>query len=242
MSGSKVRFGSGVIAASTARTKVRLWDESVTTRRRASCASVDISTASRASRACSVFDTAGWLISIAAAISPTEQPSGRESRCNNTLRCFYARSGYPVPYYTGQLSFSATKLERYFATMQDRGTLDVCVRTQVVDFAFIAATAFLFVSSLLLVARAFAPRHPGRRIVTALVPLALVAPVFDSLENLCSFVMVANPTSISSPLALVYSTMAAIKFAGFAAVYGIAAVGLVDAALSRRRLAPVPAL
>ena len=126
--------------------------------------------------------------------------------------------------------------------MRDQGTLGVYMQTQVVDFAFIAATAFWFVSCLLLVARAFAAGHRARHIVIALVPLALVAPVFDSLENLFSFVTVAHPTSISSPLALVYSTMAAIKFAGFAAVYSITAVGLVVAALTRRRPAPVPAL
>jgi hypothetical protein len=149
---------------------------------------------------------------------------------------FYARSGYPVAYYAGQLSFSATKLERYYTTMRERGTLEVYVQTQIVDFAFIAATALAFVGSLLLVARAFPAGHRGRRFMTVLVPLALVAPVFDSLENLISFVMLRNPASISPPVAVAYSTMAAVKFAGFAAVYAAIMVGLVSAAVCRLRL------
>src|SRR5690348_9050965 len=51
---------------------------------------------------------------------------------------FYARSGYPVPYYVGQLSFSAGKLSGWYTTMREAGTLGVYWQTQFMDFAFIA--------------------------------------------------------------------------------------------------------
>ena len=66
---------------------------------------------------------------------------------------FYARSGFPVPYYVGQLSFSAASLQGWYGDMLDRGTLGVYWQTQFVDFGFIAATLLLHVAALVLVAR-----------------------------------------------------------------------------------------
>ena len=63
---------------------------------------------------------------------------------------FYARSGYPVPYYVGQLSFSAARLQGWYGDMLDRGTLGVYWQTQFVDFGFIAATLLLHVAALVL--------------------------------------------------------------------------------------------
>src|SRR5690348_14502156 len=88
---------------------------------------------------------------------------------------FYARSGYPVAYYEGQLSFSAAKLSGWYSSMQRAGTLDVYWQTQFVDFAFIAATGLFFTALLLLVARAFPAGSRGRRLAGRLVPLGLVA-------------------------------------------------------------------
>jgi hypothetical protein len=151
------------------------------------------------------------------------------------LDSFYARSGYPVPYYEGQLSFSASKLEGWYGTMQQSGTLGVYWHTQLVDFAFIAATAVFFTALLLGVARAIPSTHPARRLAAALVPLGAAAALFDVVENLASFVMLVNPTTISEPLALLYSGVAALKFAAFVGVYAWTVAGLVLAVTVRRR-------
>jgi len=151
------------------------------------------------------------------------------------LDTFYARSGYPVPYYRGQLSFSADRLEGWYAAMLDAGTLDVYRQTQLVDFGFIAATALFFTALLAVVARAFPAGHRGRRLATALVPLGLAAPLFDVIENLVSFVMLADPTEISQPVAIAYSCAAAVKFGAFLAVYLWVALGLAAAGVARGR-------
>jgi hypothetical protein len=148
---------------------------------------------------------------------------------------FYARSGYPVPYYEGQLSFSAEKLEGWYTAMQRNGTLGVYWQTQFVDFGFIAATALLFTAALLLVARAFPADGKARKVAVALVLLGPVAPLFDVVENLISFVLLADPASVNQPLALLYSSAAALKFAGFAAVYTCTFAGLVTAGTIRLR-------
>ncbi|GAA2703287.1 hypothetical protein [Actinoplanes palleronii] len=148
---------------------------------------------------------------------------------------FYARSGYPVPYYTGQLSFSASKLSGWYTGMERDGTLDVYWQTQFVDFAFIAATALFFTALLFAVARAFPAGSGGRTFARRLIWFGLAAPLLDVLENLLSFVMLPDPGAISPVVALLYSSAAALKFACFFAVYLWAAVGLTTAAVVRIR-------
>jgi hypothetical protein len=150
------------------------------------------------------------------------------------LDTFYARSGYPVPYYEGQLAFSAAKLTGWYTAMQRNGTLGVYWHTQFVDFGFILATGLLFTAVLLLVARAV-PAGAARRLALTLVLLGPVVALLDVVENLISFVLLTSPTAVSEPLALIYSTAAALKFAGFLAVYTWAVAGLVTAAVLRLR-------
>ena len=150
------------------------------------------------------------------------------------LNTFYERSGYPVPYYVGQTSFDAAKLEGWYATMRSAGTLDVYWQTQFVDFAFIAATALLHLALLALVARLL-PAGAWRRTAVALLVVGLLAPAFDVLENLASFVALANPTDISPIVAVVYSSFAALKFLCFFAVYLWVPVALVAALVFRAR-------
>ncbi|BCY05320.1 hypothetical protein [Actinoplanes sp. L3-i22] len=144
---------------------------------------------------------------------------------------FYARSGYPVPYYVGQLSFSAGKLSGWYAEMRRHGTLGVYWQTQFVDFAFIAATMLFFTALLVAVARAFPAGSRGRRIGRRMVWFGVAAPLFDVLENLFSFVMLPDPAAISPTVALLYSTAAALKFACFVVVYLWTAGGLSTAGI-----------
>ncbi len=148
---------------------------------------------------------------------------------------FYARSGYPVPYYVGQLSFSAEKLSGWYTSMRQAGTLGIYWQTQFVDFAFVAATALLFTAALALVARAFPAGTRGRRIASGAVVLGPLGPLFDVVENLLSFAMLPDPGSINPVVAVLYSTAAAVKFAGFFAVYLWIPAALVAALISRRR-------
>lgn len=158
-----------------------------------------------------------------------------QSVAQTVLDGFYARSGFPVPYYVGQLSFSARKLESWYAEMERGGTLDVYWQTQFVDFGFIAAVALLHTAALLLVARAAPVGTRWRRAATALVLLGPAAPVLDAGENVVSFVMLARPHGVSQLAAVVYSAAAAAKFAGFVAVYVWVPVGLAAAAVLRYR-------
>ncbi len=70
----------------------------------------------------------------------------------------------------------------------------------------------------------------------ALVMLAvgLAAPLFDVLENLISFVVLARPHDIARPVALMYSASALVTSCCFALTYAWVPVGLIAAAVLRR--------
>ena len=126
------------------------------------------------------------------------------------LDASYAASGYPVDYATGQLSFSAERLEGYYAVMAQAGTLDVYLRTQIIDFGFIASVMPLSALLGTLVSRV---GGWARGLGLAAAVLGIAGAGFDVLENLLSFVILAQPDQIAPPMALAYSSAAAVKFA-----------------------------
>jgi len=125
----------------------------------------------------------------------------------------YAASGHPVDYFTGQTAFSGPVVKEYYGHMQDAGTLDIYVRTQMIDFGFILAMIGIGVFVFTLLARAGRAGSFSRR-VGLLAGLSIVTGALcDAIENGISFIMLANPAGFADWLALPYSTFASVKFA-----------------------------
>lgn len=124
----------------------------------------------------------------------------------------YIASKFPVPYFEQQTSFDALKMKLWYQFMIDQGTFDVYLQTQFIDFIFIAAvilagfTVWTLLSSL---------HHEGIFFHKWGFKFAYALPIagaFDILENLVSFLMIANPQNFADVLLLPYSTFAVIKF------------------------------
>ena len=128
------------------------------------------------------------------------------------LDASYAASLHPVDYATGQLAFDSEVIEGYYAVMIEAGTLDIYWRTQMIDFGFIASIMVLSVLLGTFLARLGGPGSWGARAGIAGAVLGLAGATMDVLENLMSFVMLANPQNISQLVAFVYSSFAAAKF------------------------------
>ncbi|MFK7801525.1 MAG: hypothetical protein AB8G95_07845 [Anaerolineae bacterium] len=125
----------------------------------------------------------------------------------------YAASNFPVPYYEGQTTFSGDQIKEYYAYMIEAGTLDIYWQTQVIDYAFIASVIFMG----LLLPSFIAKLHlkgswlfKGTMLFAFLIPLG---GLFDALENLVSFAMLARPETFPNWLAIIYSSFATLKFA-----------------------------
>ncbi len=152
---------------------------------------------------------------------------------SSTLTASYVESKFPVPYHVAQLSFSAEKLKGWYATLQELGTFDVYLLTQHIDSLFILSVLLLHCFALVLISRLFTANSRGRKIMVVCALISAIAPISDQLENLVSYVMLANPADFADVLAYIYSSFAATKFAFFVFAYIVAPLGLIVGVISR---------
>lgn len=152
------------------------------------------------------------------------------------LDATYAASRHPVDHLTGQTAFSAEVIKGYYAQMQAFGTLETYQRAQVIDFGFILGMLLVGVLLSTFIAR-FAREASTARRAALLAGLAMIgASVSDSLENLVSFVMLADPQGFPGWIALAYSGFAAVKFALIALAILLALVATALTSAGRLRL------
>jgi hypothetical protein len=124
------------------------------------------------------------------------------------LDASYLASRHPVDYATGQLSFSAELVKGYYAHM-----IDIYWKTQFIDFGFIAAVFCLGLFFATAIARVSRLGSWGRWLGMAAGFAAMSGATADAFENFISFVMLSNPNSFPSWIAVVASTFSALKFA-----------------------------
>jgi len=128
------------------------------------------------------------------------------------LEASYARSLFPVPYFEGQTSFSSEKIRTWYAYMINHGTFDIYFLTQLIDFVFISAVIVMGFSNWTLVANLH-PKNSFFQRTGYYAAFALpLAGLFDILENLVSFIMIADPSGFPDSVVMVYSSFAVIKF------------------------------
>ena len=145
------------------------------------------------------------------------------------LDALYAQSGHPVDYATGQTTFDAAQIKEYYAAMQEGGTLDVYIRTQQFDFLFLATLGLFGLLLGTFIARFARVGSWGRWFGGAVAIFAIVGASCDAIENIWSFVMLADPQGFAAWLAIPYSGFAVAKFAAItlAMVSAIIAIGLI---------------
>lgn len=145
----------------------------------------------------------------------------------HALNAAYAASKFPVPYWQAQLSFDHLKLKGWYATLIEQGNLGLYFQAQYVDFLFILSVLVLHAATLIVVARLHPAGSRSSSMMLWAAFLSALAPIFDTLENFVSFIMLAQPFSFEPALAIVYSSLAAGKFVMFTFAYLAAPIGLV---------------
>lgn len=131
---------------------------------------------------------------------------------NFILNQSYARSKFPVPYMEGQTAFNGDLIKSYYQTMIDADTLGVYWQTQFIDYLFIACMFSFGLIMPLLVRRLYKEGSVAYRLSTLTAFLIPIGAMFDAVENLVSFVMLAQPLTFPNWVALVYSSLATLKF------------------------------
>ena len=158
--------------------------------------------------------------------------------CNAQLTQSYAASQFPVPYAVGQTAFNGDLIKGYYSHMQELGTLDIYVRTQLIDFAFIAAMVTFGVLLSTLVTRIGVANGWGQKIGFAAGVSIIAGGTLDVAENLMSFVMLSNAAGFPNWIAIIYSSFAALKFVCITVAMALALlaifVGLAERLFARR--------
>ncbi|WP_022703743.1 hypothetical protein [Pseudorhodobacter ferrugineus] len=149
------------------------------------------------------------------------------------LDASYAASMHPVDYMTGQTSFSGEKIKGFYATMVQAGTLDVYVTTQLIDFGFILGFVGIGLFVCTLIARLSQGSSIGQKLGLFAAASFLLGALCDAIENLWSFVMLANPATFADWLALPYSAFAVLKFGFITLGMALVIASLVCALLGR---------
>lgn len=128
------------------------------------------------------------------------------------LEGLYVKSKFSVPYFVAQTSFDVRKIKGWYQELLDFGTMDIYYQTQYFDFVFIATViavgffVWMFFGSLL---SKNSWLYKKRYYLSIFLPLA---GLFDILENIVSFLMLANPISFNDGLVYFYSGFASLKF------------------------------
>lgn len=131
----------------------------------------------------------------------------------------YVASKFPVPFYVGQTTFNAQETKSHYQFMLDQGTLGIYYQTQLIDFAFIAASFVFTLMVMAAIYKSFKKTSSLRKFAWWMLVIMPFAAVMDALENGVSFFMLANPTGFPDWLILPYSSFAALKFILFATGY-----------------------
>ena len=124
----------------------------------------------------------------------------------------YAASGFPPRLIEGQLAFNAELTRGWYQTLIELGSLEVYVRTQWVDFIFIFGLLLTLFIVHLMIAKARRGEPGWQRLALWLAVLGPAIATADIWENLVTLTMLNAPLSFTPALAMVASTLSAVKW------------------------------
>lgn len=144
------------------------------------------------------------------------------------LEGLYLDTNFPASVIEGQTTFSAEAVKHFYAVMEEKGTIDLYIQVQQLDF-ILMLTMFAAIFTLTMAAyRSVANVKYLGSFTWFLAIVTPLAPVFDALENIVSFFMLANPQGFHSSLALFHSSFAVTKFTlSFTGIFGAFIIAII---------------
>ena len=121
---------------------------------------------------------------------------------------YFFTISYPVSFIESQLSFSGQIIKQHNAS----ANIELYRFANILDYFFMISYGGIFFSLGLIIARKFNEGTIWRKISLVLVPLALIAPLCDAIENIFILLMLTNPLGFPDIWAITHSFFALIKF------------------------------
>jgi hypothetical protein len=115
---------------------------------------------------------------------------------------------YPVSFIESQLSFSGQIIKQHNAS----ANIELYRIANLLDYFFMISYGSIFFSLGVIIARKFSEGTNWRKISLLLVPLALIAPLCDAIENIFILLMLTDPLGFPDIWAITHSIFALIKF------------------------------
>jgi hypothetical protein len=154
----------------------------------------------------------------------------------------FATVQHPTSLFEANLTMNPDEVRGHYAVLEERGTFDNMVRTELVDFVWMAGLALFVFSVTTLVAKLLRTRSPvasGRLMRWA--PWTPLVAAFDVVENAGSLAMLADPWGFPDWLAYVHAGASVFKLAATVVVaVGIPAYALIAAVRGGRQEPSVP--
>ncbi|WP_199035742.1 hypothetical protein [Glycomyces salinus] len=135
------------------------------------------------------------------------------------LQSVFATVDHPETLLRSNHNADADTARDWHRILLEQGTLDRMIRTEQVDYLWMAALAAALVSITLLASRLLAVRAPlASARLRRFAPWAALAPAVDAAENAVSLLMLSDPLGFPAPLAAVHAALAWLKLMAIAAV------------------------
>ena len=128
------------------------------------------------------------------------------------LNVLYDATEFPVSYMVGQTAFDGDVIKGYYSVLKEKSTFDDYCFVQIVDYLFMLIVFFSHLFVCLAIYKILPAIKWLQTTGIAMIIVTPMAAIFDAIENLISFVMLANPENFANWLAIPYSSFAVAKF------------------------------
>ncbi|MFX0024074.1 MAG: hypothetical protein ACFE9S_17230 [Candidatus Hermodarchaeota archaeon] len=115
---------------------------------------------------------------------------------------------YPVSFIESQLSFSGQLIKQFNTS----ANIELYRIANILDYFFMLSYGGIFFCIGLIIARKFNHRTIWRRISFILIPLTIIAPLCDAIENIFILLMLTDPLGFPDIWAITHSCFALIKY------------------------------
>ena len=146
------------------------------------------------------------------------------------LITYFFTISYPVSFIESQLSFSGEIIKQHNAS----ANIELYRIANILDYFFMISYGAIFFSLGLIIARKFNPETLWQKISLLLIPLTLIAPICDAIENIFILLMLTDPLGFPDIWAIIHSFFALIKFIIMFIGFGWLGIVLIKLIINRK--------
>ncbi|MFW9987443.1 MAG: hypothetical protein ACFFC3_02195 [Candidatus Odinarchaeota archaeon] len=124
------------------------------------------------------------------------------------IMSYFFTVSYPVSAFESQLSFSGELIKEY----NTNADINLYKIANILDYFFILSYGGISFSLGVIIARKFKEEIIWRKIGLIMIPLTIIAPSCDAIENIFILLMLSDPLEFPNVWAIIHSFFALLKY------------------------------